>query len=87
MSFFSCISIFRLCSHHQTHFEQFGDLDGVVKINGKDYPLKSSGMRDHTFGARRNWNDFHQYTFHFIRLSNGNCISIGVISMPVLFSR
>lgn len=76
-----------MSSHHQTHMEQFGDLEGVVKIDGKEYPLKSSGMRDHTVGARRNWNDFHHYCFHFIRLSNGNSISVGVINMPILFSR
>lgn len=74
-------------SHHQTHLEQFGDLEGVVKINGKEYSLNTNGVRDHTIGARRDWNDFHRYVLHFIRLSNGNTISIGVISVPVMFTR
>lgn len=74
-------------SHHQTHFEQFGNAEGVAKIDGKEYSLKCSGLRDRTFCAKRDWNDFEHYIFYFIQLSNGNAISVGVISMPVLFRR
>lgn len=74
-------------SHHQTHFEQFGELEGAVKINGREYSLRGSGLRDHTIGAKRDWRDFHRYVFHFIRLSNGDFISIGIISAPVMFTR
>lgn len=80
-------SYFLVRSHHQTHLEQFGSLEGVIKIDGKEFTLKTDGVRDHTVGARRDWNDFHRYVLHFIRLSNGNAISLGVISVPVMFTR
>lgn len=74
-------------SYHQHHYEQFGNLEGVVKIEGKQYSLQCSGVRDHTVAAKRDWNEFHNYVFHFIRLSNGNSISVGVICVPVMFRR
>lgn len=78
---------FKIFSHHQTHFEQYGTLDGIVKINDKDYKIRTSGLRDRTIGAKRDWNDFHRYVIHYIRLDNGNAITVGIISMPVMFSR
>lgn len=74
-------------SHHQSHFEQYGTIEGSVKINGKDYTLRTIGLRDHTIGVKRDWNDFHRYVIHCIYLENGNAITVGIISMPVLFTR
>lgn len=62
-------------------------MEGVVKINGKSYSIKTSGLRDRTIGAKRDWNDFHRYVIHWIQLDNGNAITIGIISMPVMFTR
>lgn len=69
------------------HFEQFGSVEGVVKIDGKEYSINTSGLRDRTIGAKRDWSDFHHYVLHFIQLDNGNTVSIGVISVPVMFTR
>lgn len=74
-------------SHHQTHYEQYGNVDGIVKIDGREFSIKTSGLRDHTVGAKRDWNDFDRYVLHFIRMENGDAISIGVISAPVMFGR
>ncbi|XP_058455646.1 uncharacterized protein LOC131432976 [Malaya genurostris] len=76
-----------LKKYHQTHYEQFGTLNGTVQINGIHYPLKLDCMRDHSFGERRDWRNFHRYVMHFIHLENGDRITVGVISMPVTFSR
>ncbi|XP_031628464.1 uncharacterized protein LOC116344172 [Contarinia nasturtii] len=73
--------------HHQTHFEQYGDVDGVAKINGKDYPINTSGLRDRTFGAIRDWNQYHRYAIHMFRLDNGDAITVGVICVPIMFTR
>lgn len=69
------------------HFEQFGSVEGVVKIDGKEYSINTSGLRDHTVAAKRDWNDIHRYVLHFITLDNGNAITVGVVCMPVMYSR
>lgn len=77
-------------NHHR--YEQYGDLEGVIKIDGKQYSLQSSGLCDINFGKKNDWHQYQNYVLHFIRLSNGNSISVGVasvgvVSVPVLFRR
>lgn len=77
----------RSASNHQSHFEQYGSVDGTVSIDGTVYSISTRGLRDHTIGARRDWNDFERYVLHFIQLENGDGISIGVICAPIMFTR
>ena len=38
-------------SRHQTHYEQFGDSEGTLDIEGHgSYELKIKGLRDHSYG-------------------------------------
>lgn len=74
-------------SHHQTHFEQYGKVEGFAVIDEKEYEINTFGVRDHSFGYKRDWSDFHRYVIHWIQLENGDAITIGVISAPVMFSR
>lgn len=75
------------CSHHQTHFEQYGIVHGQAHINGVAFTIDTCGFRDHTFGLKRDWKQFHRYVLHFLQLENGDAITIGIVSMPVMFSR
>lgn len=72
----------RLKSSHQTHYEQFGDIKGVVKVNGNEHDLSLRGARDHSYGNEREWKNFHRYALQFVHLENGFCFNVGVISMP-----
>jgi len=39
------------CSVHQTHYEQFGEISGTVKISGEeDKFIRIYGARDHSYG-------------------------------------
>ncbi|XP_062541594.1 uncharacterized protein LOC134209615 [Armigeres subalbatus] len=76
-----------LKKYHQTHYEQFGTLEGKVQIEGQTFPLSIDCMRDHSFGDQRNWKNFHRYVMHFVHLENGDRITVGVICMPITFSR
>jgi len=51
---------------HQTHYEQCGELDGTIEIEGYE-PRKVflKSYRDHTFGVR-NWEMFERYAVHYI---------------------
>lgn len=44
-------------------------------------------LRHHSFGLMRDWKNFHRYAMHFINLENGDKISVGIISIPFIYSR
>ncbi|XP_056014568.1 uncharacterized protein LOC125676912 isoform X2 [Ostrea edulis] len=73
---------------HQTHYEQFGDITGTVKISGHaDVKLNVSGVRDHSYGNIRDWTDLHRYAIQYCTLEDKTAICLGVISMPRSLSR
>lgn len=72
---------------HQTHYEQYGDLKGTAIIDGRSFDIATPAIRDHSFGELRDWRTFHRYVMHMFSLSNGDRITVGVISTPVMFSR
>lgn len=77
----------RLERYHQTHYEQYGDVQGTVRIDGVEYGLRVPCVRDHSFAVMRDWRNFHRYVMHFFTLETGDRVSVGVISIPVTFSR
>ncbi|XP_046683309.1 uncharacterized protein LOC124369363 isoform X3 [Homalodisca vitripennis] len=76
-----------MMSHHQTHYEQFGELTGNVIIDNVDFNINMSAMRDHSFGYRREWKAFHRYALHIFTLADGTRGNVGVICIPNMFSR
>lgn len=71
-----------LKSAHQVHYEQQGSLEGTVKIDGKELPLKLDAFRDHSFGYKREWKLMHRYIFQMFYLENQTRIVLGVVSQP-----
>ncbi|CAG9770423.1 unnamed protein product [Ceutorhynchus assimilis] len=67
---------------HQSHYEQQGFLEGTLKVDGKEVPLKLDAFRDHSFGEKRDWSLMHRYIFHMFYLKNQTRIVLGVISQP-----
>ncbi|XP_046683308.1 uncharacterized protein LOC124369363 isoform X2 [Homalodisca vitripennis] len=81
-NYFKCLK-----DHHQTHYEQFGELTGNVIIDNVDFNINMSAMRDHSFGYRREWKAFHRYALHIFTLADGTRGNVGVICIPNMFSR
>ncbi|XP_061177236.1 uncharacterized protein LOC133185967 [Saccostrea echinata] len=74
--------------YHQTHYEQFGDIRGTVKIGGyDDINLNVSGVRDHSYGNIRDWKDLHRYAIQYCTLEDKTAVCLGVISMPRSLSK
>lgn len=46
-----------------------------------------SALRDHSFGFKREWRMFHRYAIHFFSTENGDRFNVGIVSMPICFSR
>ena len=72
----------RLRAAHQNHYEQFGDVTGYVDIDGKEYDINVSVMRDHTHGSVRDWRLLHRYCFHQFTTLSGLRGFLGVVSQP-----
>ena len=76
------------CSVHQTHYEQFGEISGTVKISGEeDKFIRIYGARDHSYGNIRDWTYFHRYALQYCTLSDKTAICVGTICMPMTMSR
>jgi hypothetical protein len=74
-------------SFHQTHYKQDGSFEGQIVIDGKKYPVHLDGSRDHSYAHKREWSNFHRYALHFITLENGTRMNIGIVCVPLVFSR
>ncbi|XP_038077385.1 uncharacterized protein LOC119745233 [Patiria miniata] len=72
----------KLKSMRQLHFEQFGTLEGVVRIGEEEErKLILTGVKDRSQGPRR-WADMHSYVLNFIVLDNGICLHVGAFCFP-----
>ncbi|XP_049957988.1 uncharacterized protein LOC126474556 [Schistocerca serialis cubense] len=67
---------------HQSHYEQMGSMNAVIKVNGKTYKEEMQAFRDHSHGNKRDWDLMHRYAFHMFFLENGMTATIGVICQP-----
>ena len=67
---------------HQTHYEQWGDLSGVVRVEGEAAPrrVRLRGMRDHSTGER-DWGRFHRYVCNFVSFEDGTHLEVVLVSM------
>ena len=65
----------KLCtifSAHQSHYEQFGRVEGTASLDGeKDFKLSLDVMRDHTHGSNRDWRLMHRYGINNFTTENG----------------
>uniref|UniRef100_A0A1B6EEL4 Uncharacterized protein n=2 Tax=Clastoptera arizonana TaxID=38151 RepID=A0A1B6EEL4_9HEMI len=76
----------RLKDYHQTHYEQHGELNGSVSIDGVHFDLLLNCMRDHSYG-RRDWTLFHRYILHIFTLEDGTKGNVGIVCAPSMFTR
>ena len=57
-----------LCSMHQTHYEQFGEMSGTVTVEGHgEFDIKVQGVRDHSYGNRSLICSMHLFMFIYNR--------------------
>ncbi|KAL8588233.1 hypothetical protein ACOMHN_062090 [Nucella lapillus] len=73
---------------HQTHYEQFGLIQGQVDIEGHgSRQVELRGVRDHSYGNIRDWKSLHRYGLQYVSLADGSAMCVGAISMPSTISR
>ena len=67
---------------HQSHYEQFGEVAGLVSVDGQEREVRVSVMRDHTHGSNRDWTLMHRYCLHNFTCQDGTRGFLGVVSQP-----
>ncbi|XP_066250648.1 uncharacterized protein [Euwallacea similis] len=72
----------KLKEAHQSHYEQHGFLEGTLKVDSKEVPLKLDAFRDHSFGKKRDWTIMHRYIYQMFYLENQTRIVLGLVSQP-----
>ncbi|ELU09306.1 hypothetical protein CAPTEDRAFT_151881 [Capitella teleta] len=73
---------------HQTHYEQFGTITGIVSFeNYPEQELHVRGVRDHSYGNFRDWKDLHRYAIQYFTLRDGTAFCVGNICFPKTMSR
>ncbi|KAI6216050.1 hypothetical protein M3Y94_00457800 [Aphelenchoides besseyi] len=76
----------KLESKHQIHYEQFGKLNGSLRIDDQDFDVQLTSMRDHTIAPYRRWTDLRRQVFSYVmvmfHLEDGTCVNTSVVSMP-----
>ncbi|KAI6202197.1 hypothetical protein M3Y96_00922900 [Aphelenchoides besseyi] len=72
----------KLESKHQIHYEQFGELNGSLRIDDQDFDVQLTSMRDHTIAPYRRWTDLRRYVIAMFYLEDGTCVNTSVVSMP-----
>ncbi|KAL3269693.1 hypothetical protein HHI36_008753 [Cryptolaemus montrouzieri] len=75
-----------LKQHHQTHYEQHGNIKGNILIDGKVFPINMESMRDHTFGNHREWRNLHKYNLQMFTTENGDRFTVGDVCFPLTVS-
>ena len=76
-------------SLHQSHYEQFGELNGTFVVEDQlgECEVSMRGMRDHTCGDRRDWSEIHRYAMQFASFDDGSYAVVGNVCIPKTFSR
>ncbi|XP_074660914.1 uncharacterized protein LOC141913314 [Tubulanus polymorphus] len=73
---------------HQTHYEQFGEIKGIIEMEGfENRQISVKGVRDHSYGNIRDWSDLYRYGIQYFHLANGSSVCIGTICFPITFTR
>ncbi|KAH7731928.1 Protein C05D2.8 [Aphelenchoides avenae] len=73
----------KLKETHQSHYEQFGHLQGRFEIGEHSFDdVKMVSMRDHTITKYRNWSQIRRYIMLVYHLEDGTCINTSLVSMP-----
>jgi len=75
-----------LKSAHQTHYEQHGNLQGQIDVEGSKFKFDMPSMRDHSYSTKRDWKLLHRYMMHMFSLQDGRRFNIGIVSQPVTCS-
>ncbi|CAL4064911.1 unnamed protein product [Meganyctiphanes norvegica] len=72
---------------HQTHYEQFGGIEGQVNIDGNTHKLTLDCMRDHSYGYKREWKLMHRYGLHMFTTEDGLQVNVGIVCQPATCSK
>lgn len=70
-------------ANHQTHYEQAGDVEGVLTLGGGRTEIDMPAVRDHSFG-KRDWSYMDRHVWLMALLSNGAALNVSMVRYPIV---
>jgi len=67
----------------QKRTEQFGYVESKVKVEGKEYAINATSIRDQAFG-KRIWSDMNHYSWLVGGLQDETCFNLVTVYYPIL---
>ena len=72
-----------LKENHQVHYEQQGEIEGTLVLNGRQSKIKCSAMRDHSYG-KRDWDYMDRHIWLMALLENGDALNVNMVRYPAV---
>jgi hypothetical protein len=69
--------------NHQVHYEQAGEINGLLTLDGKEKHIKIKAIRDHSFG-KRDWNYMNRHIWLLALFDNGDVMNVSMVSYPAV---
>ena len=73
-----------LSENHQTHYEQAGQVKGVLRLDEKEININMRAMRDHSFG-KREWKYMDRHVWLTALLETGEILNVNMVRYPAIF--
>lgn len=72
-----------LKENHQVHYEQTGEIKGLLILNGRKRNIKLSAIRDHSYG-KRDWNYMDRHIWLMALMENGQALNLSMVRYPAV---
>ena len=70
-------------NNHQTHYEQAGEISGILTLNREERNIRIRAIRDHSFG-KRDWDYMDRHIWILALLENGDVLNISMVRYPAV---
>jgi len=72
-----------LQENHQVHYEQLGDITGILTINEQSRNIEIQAIRDHSYG-KRDWAYMDRHIWLMALMENGEALNVNMVRYPAV---
>jgi hypothetical protein len=72
-----------LKENHQVHYEQLGNIKGILNLSGQLKNIEIRAVRDHSYG-KRNWAYMDRHIWLMALMENGEAFNISMVRYPAV---
>jgi hypothetical protein len=72
-----------LKDNHQVHYEQLGDISGILTLGGQSKNIEIQAIRDHSYG-KRDWAYMDRHIWLMALMENGEALNVNMVRYPAV---